>query len=252
VSEYVDAHAHLGPHGPFCIPAHGAADMVRRMDALGVERLVLSSHAAFSSDHKWGNDLAARACADHPGRIFAYAGANPNYPEEVREELKRCFSRPGFVGIKLHAVTHECKLEDPKYADAWQWAAERGCPVLVHYWDPSPICGPDNLKEVASRYAKVQIIVAHMGGLGTVHRALPDLAAEHPNLWFDTCCSRSSRGTIEYLIEKGLGGRLLYGSDMPFIDPGSQLGKVLYADIPEDSRAAVLGGNARRLFGWEN
>jgi hypothetical protein len=97
----------------------------------------------------------------------------------------------------------------------------------------------------------VQILLAHLGGFDRAYREVPALAGEFPNLWFDTSGSRHPRGMMEWLVRQGLAGRLLYGSDMPFIDPGSQLGKVLYADIPEEARAAILGGNARRLFGWE-
>ena len=247
MSGCVDAHGHLGRYGPFHIPRCEADDMVRRMDALGVERLLVASNAAFCSDYCEGNRLSAAAAERHAGRIFFYAVVNPNYPGEV----ERFADKRGFVGLKLHAAVHEHPLEGPGYRAAWDFAARSGCPVLVHYWDPSAHCGPDNLKAVAGRHPDVPIIAAHLGGFGTSHRALPELAAAHPNLWFDTCCSRSSRGTIAWLVARGLGERLLYGSDMPFIDPGAQLGKVLYADIPEDARAAILGGNARRLFGWE-
>jgi predicted TIM-barrel fold metal-dependent hydrolase len=104
---------------------------------------------------------------------------------------------------------------------------------------------------VASRYPEVRIILAHLGGVGNDYRSVAPLAEAHPNLYFDTCGSRHCRGTLEELVASGLGSRLLYGSDMPFIDPGSQLGKVQHAKIPEDVRAAVLRGNALRLFGWE-
>ncbi len=53
-------------------------------------------------------------------------------------------------------------------------------------------------------------------------------------------------------VVAGLGGRLLYGSDMPFIDPGSQLAKVQHANIPENVRQVILRDNAARLFGWRH
>jgi len=251
VTAYIDAHAHLGDYGPMHVPRSAPDDLVRRLDALGVERLLVAQNAAFCSDYREGNRLSAQASERHAGRLFFYAVVNPNYPGETGDELDHFAAKRGFVGLKLHAAVHEHPLEGPGYEAAWKFAERRACPVLIHYWDPSAHCGPGNLKEVATRHPDVRIIVAHLGGFGTKYRELPGLAARHPNLWFDTCCSRSSRGTIPWLVKNGLGQRLLYGSDMPFIDPGAQLGKVLYADIPEEVRAAILGGNARRLFGWE-
>lgn len=251
MSAPIDSHGHLGPYAPFQVPRYGAGDLVRRMDAMGVERLVLSSHAVFSSDVDWGNDLAARACAEHPGRIFAFAGVNPNYPDTAEETLRRAFACEGFLGIKLHAECHKHALEGPGYQKAWEWADENGCPVLIHFWRNSRQCGPENVRRTASRYPGVRIVLAHLGGTGSDYRSVVPLAREHDNLWFDTCGSRHCRGTIEALVAGGLGKRLLYGSDMPFIDPGSQLGKVQHASVPDDVRRDILRNNAMRLFGWE-
>lgn len=249
---YIDSHGHLGEYGVFRVPRGGADDLVRRMDRLGVARLVLSSHASFSSDLLWGNDLTAQAAERHPGRLFGYAAANPHYPEETAAELDRCFARPGFVGVKLHPSVHEHPLGGPGYDPAWAWVARRGVPVLTHFTLGDRRCGAEQVRQVARKWPSVRIILAHLGGSNRDSlRELPVLAAECPNLWFDTAGSRHYRGMLRTLAGAGLAGRLLYGSDMPFIDPGSQLGKVLYADIPDAAKAAVLGGNARRLFGWE-
>ena len=43
--------------------------------------------------------------------------------------------------------------------------------------------------------------------------------------------------------------RVLYGSDIPFVDPRGQLGRVAFARLPDDDLRLILGGNARRL--WE-
>ena len=43
--------------------------------------------------------------------------------------------------------------------------------------------------------------------------------------------------------------RVLYGSDVPFLSPVPQVGKVVYADIGETEKRMILGLNAARLFG---
>lgn len=250
MSGHIDVHAHLGEFGSFLMPRCGADAMVRKMDAMGVERMILSANMAFGSDHRLGNEEAAAAAAAHLGRIFFYAVANPNYPREMAEDLERLTGRPGFAGVKLHPTTNSVALEHESYEPAWALAESRGFPVLTHFWFGNGLCGAPNVKKVVARHPKVTLILAHLGGLEGAWRGVPQLAAECPALWFDTCGSRHPRGAIETLVEEGLASRLLYGSDAPWIDPGGQLGKVLYADIPEDARAAILEGNARRLFGW--
>ena len=49
----------------------------------------------------------------------------------------------------------------------------------------------------------------------------------------------------------GLGAgaaRVLFGSDIPLMDPRPQLGKILTADIGHDDKRQILGNNARRLL----
>jgi predicted TIM-barrel fold metal-dependent hydrolase len=43
--------------------------------------------------------------------------------------------------------------------------------------------------------------------------------------------------------------RVIYGSDVGGRSFGSQLGKVMAADIPEATRRQILGENLRRLLG---
>jgi predicted TIM-barrel fold metal-dependent hydrolase len=42
--------------------------------------------------------------------------------------------------------------------------------------------------------------------------------------------------------------RVLFGSDQPLMDPRSQLGKIITAEISEAAKRQVLGENACRLL----
>ena len=53
---------------------------------------------------------------------------------------------------------------------------------------------------------------------------------------------------IEQLGEEAGADRVLFGSDVPLMDPRSQLGKIITADITDEDKRLVLGGNARRLL----
>jgi len=41
---------------------------------------------------------------------------------------------------------------------------------------------------------------------------------------------------------------VLYGSDLPLMDPRSQIGKIITAQISDAAKRLVLGDNARRLL----
>ena len=44
---------------------------------------------------------------------------------------------------------------------------------------------------------------------------------------------------------------MLFGSDMPLMDPRLQVGRIVTADIPDEVKLKVLGLNAIKLLGLE-
>ena len=81
-----------------------------------------------------------------------------------------------------------------------------------------------------------------------MRRQAIDVALEHPNVYLETCSTFRTPGVIEQLVEEAGAERVLFGSDVPLMDPRAQLGKILTADISDDDKRLILGGNARRLL----
>jgi predicted TIM-barrel fold metal-dependent hydrolase len=94
--------------------------------------------------------------------------------------------------------------------------------------------------------------MAHMGGhpyaFGDWHRAVA-VAKMHPNLLLDTASSQIDNGMIEYAVAEIGAEKILFGSDMPLLDPHTQLAKVRGAEISREDQAKILGGNLVRLLG---
>jgi hypothetical protein len=70
----------------------------------------------------------------------------------------------------------------------------------------------------------------------------------YPNLYLDVSGFDPERGIVEKAVAVLGAGRVLFGSDAPGRSYAAQLAKVRYADIGEDERALILGGNAARLL----
>jgi len=51
------------------------------------------------------------------------------------------------------------------------------------------------------------------------------------------------------LVNEAGADRVLFGSDMPLMDPRSQIGKIITARISDEAKQKILGGNASRLLG---
>jgi hypothetical protein len=104
---------------------------------------------------------------------------------------------------------------------------------------------PIELVELAHRHPTVTIFCGHTGGnweLGI--RAIRTT----PNLYGDLCGSDPVAGFTEMAIRELGVERVIYGSDVGGRSFGSQLGKVMAADITDSARRMILGGNLRHLL----
>ena len=92
------------------------------------------------------------------------------------------------------------------------------------------------------------LILGHAGGRYRGHLAAAALAGRYPNVFVDTAGDCYALGLIEYLVNQVGAGRVLFGSDITWIDARTQLGMILDADLPTEAKQKILGENAARVF----
>lgn len=242
-----DAHCHMGYFRNFHIPRNDVHGMVEVMDHLGIDVMAVAHHAGISSDFRLGNDTVAEAITQYPGRVLGYAVINPNFPDEVEEELERCFRVPGFRAVKVHPELHDdYPLDGPNYRPMWEFANRHRLPLLSHTY-----FGGDRLDvfdRLAERYPDVTILLGHSGiDLGLTRSV--ELAERRPNIVLDLTGPLLWDGVVEQLLERLPAERLTYGSDIPFNNAALQLGGLLYARIDRGDKEKIAGLNAARIFG---
>jgi len=244
----IDAHTHMGPYFNFHIPNNDADGMVKVMDRLGISLACTSPHAGITPDFRLGNDIAYKAMQDYPGRFFGYITINPNYPEDIPQELERCYNR-SMRGIKIHPSSHGYPANGANFSPMWEFAQEKGLPVLAHSWAGDGNCSPTVLGKVAEQYPSVTIILGHSGGTMSGYYESIEVAKKRENIFLETCCSTVIYGIIEMLVNKIGADRILFGSDMPFVNANAQIGKILYAKISDEDKRKILGLNMARVLG---
>jgi predicted TIM-barrel fold metal-dependent hydrolase len=238
----VDGHAHIGPWFNFRIPEPYAEGMLRTMDHAGVHVAWITADASIGPDFRLGNALVADAVERYPDRFRGYVTVNPHYPDESLDELARRFDQ-GWRLVKFHTGTHQHAADGSGYRPIWEFAQAHRLHLLSHSF-PSP----ERLSRLAADYPDVSILVGHAA---SSPEAVPGLAAvcrERPNVYLDLCGSQLWRGLLEQMVTLAGPDRILYGSDIPFVDPRGQLGRVAFARLPDDTLCRILGGNARRLW----
>lgn len=242
----IDAHCHMGDsYGSNYIIDGSPQAIVRAMDSLGINFACVSHQASLGPGHNWGNDMAMKAASEYAGRFFVYCTINPFYPEDIPAELERCFKNEYVKGIKLHPHVHERTMEYKNYIPAYEYAAKKGCPVLVHVYSVEEI---RNMDRFASEYPEAVFIMAHIGGEASNMEKAIDVINRHDNIYGDFAVSRTWEGNVEWLVSEVGSEKLLFGSDAPFISPSPTITRIAMAEIGEEEKKNILGLNLKRIL----
>jgi len=240
----LDNHCHLGPHAGFYQPGNDAASFVRTMDRIGIDRACVFSTLAITIAMREGNDLSLQAARAFPDRLLAYAVPDPNQAGLVNDELRRCIDA-GAVGIKFHTQLHDYPFDGPAYQPAFVLADAHRLPLISH-----GVGSPDTLRRVARSYPNAHFIVAHVGAGGdqVARSGLLRVAAEEPNVYLDTASSVAPFGAFADVVRTVGAGKLIFGSDTPWMCFTHQIGRVLLAQISEEEKRRILGENLAQIL----
>ena len=241
----VDAHAHLGPFPMIHAPFADAAGLLASMDRVGIRLACVSSSYAICADYRRGNDEVAAVIRAHPGRFAGYGVINPHYPEDVERELARCLDELGCWAVKLHPAIHRYPPDGPAYHRTYAWMNERGGVILSHTFGDAR-----DLDRLSAAYPNVVFVQGHEAGAydGRLPSPFVPLLRERENIYLDTTLSIVRHGALETLVEAASADRLLFATDVPFLDNAHQLGRIAHARINEEDKRKILGGNALGLL----
>ncbi len=251
----IDAHAHLGPTQAF-EAYHGGMDaMIAAMDLLHIETTIFSAMPSLENEFEEGYRLSIEAMERFPGRFRAYAVFNPNWLEPSMHYIERLMAHPGFAGIKIHPAMHAMDPIDARYQPLWEMADEHKLAVLAHTWSPDPakpvqnLSVPERFAPVLERYTRLRVILGHFGGRDVGMRQAIALMNAYSHCYADLSGDCWEMGQLEWLCAQTDPSRILFGTDMNWIEGRYVFGHVLKARLSPEIKLAIFRENALRLFG---
>ncbi len=248
-----DQHSHLGSV-PGDSPEERMAFLVKCMDRVGVERLILSQ--GYSADQhpnppeqfRLENDRVIRAVKAFPDRAYGSVYLTPALLDFSMQELNRCV-RDGPM-VMIGEVEAEARCNVPEMDPIAEWAIANEVVILQHEWlkvggnEPGEST-PFDVVELAKRHPKLQIVCAHTGGNWELAiRAIRGTK----NVYAGIAGSDPTSGFVEMAVRELGAERVIYGSDVGGRSFASQIAKVEGANISESDKKLILRGNLRRLL----
>ena len=241
--EVIDFHGHQSPWD-FLGAFDDAPTMLGAMDACGIDRACLFN--IWHIDAHIGHEELAKFVSRHPSRFigFAYASA---LSDNMVEETRRVLDQHKFAAIKTYPPSGNIPINDPRWDQLYDLANERELALITHT-GMEPAAEPKYLADVAPRFPRVKFVAGHSGNIASQRRQAIEVAKQYPNIYLETCSSFRTPGVIEQLVKEARSDRILFGSDIPVMDPRCQIGKIITADISDDDKRLILGQNAKRLL----
>ena len=186
------------------------------------------------------------------GNILSFASLHPDCPDimELIEEIKHL----GFKGVKLHPDYQNFFVDEPRMKPIYKKLAQNNLITLFHagvdIGIPDPCkCPPERMKKALPWFDGGPVVAAHLGGCMLWYEVEKHLV-KLP-LYLDTsfCFSRTPVFLFRRIIENHGYGRVLFGSDSPWGEPGSEIKLIKNAIRDENAVNMILGENARELLG---
>jgi len=247
----IDSHAHYQPPGHatgagYMMREGDIDSMVRFNDRLGVEQFCVAPWIGIWSDCGAGNEAALSMRKKYPGRVYPYLLIDPNYVNDIEGEARKHHLEHGFPGIKMFYYRTQARYNDPMF-DSWWAIAEQNRLYALMDNCAYPTFLQD-VEDLVVRCPNVSFFLDHAGQSFEIATEYAPYARRYENVYLQLTYTTVTEGVIEYFCREGLADKVLYGTDAPMRDMRPQLSWVAFADVPEEDKRAILGGNMQRVL----
>ncbi len=159
----------------------------------------------------------------HPDNLIGFLSLDPTQPG-WQDEMIEGHQDLKLKGIKLLSMYAGFYPNDRRFDYLWEYATRHNLPVLLHTGTtfvaqaPLDCTLPRHLDDVAARFPKVKIIMAHLSH--PYEGECVVTIRKHPNVYAD-CSAIHYRPfqlyhSLMLLQEYGVWDKLLFGTDYPF------------------------------------
>lgn len=224
------------------------------LDALNIGKLFVTPGEAISYPGKAAKDYAYELCLESAGRMRFFEVFNPNNPEQSLANLESALPLPECAGIKIHPSSHQVFASDERYALAFAAAKKYNKPLLTHSWEVSsynPVqkfSVPGLFENHILAFPETTFILGHAGGRAGSFAEVVALCHKYANVMVDISGDYFHNGMIQNLVSALGPERILFGSDIDWIDPRCIQGILLGSSLSNADLLKIFKTNAERIF----
>jgi predicted TIM-barrel fold metal-dependent hydrolase len=239
-------------------------DMLRRMDASGIERSMLIAAKVGPADHRAcyhvPYSLVADAVQKYPDRFLGLAGVDPTEGMRGVRELERAVREYGFIGAHLYPHWFELAPDHARYYPFYAKCVELDVPIQLQVgqslvYDKSfprrSVGRPITLDSVACDFPELKLIGIHIGIPWT--EEMIAMAWKHENVFIGSDAHAPRywpQSFIHYINTYGQ-DKVLFGTDFPVLGFEETMKQIDELDLRPVPKQKFLRENAIRIYGLD-
>ncbi|MCP5367602.1 MAG: amidohydrolase [Hyphomicrobiales bacterium] len=237
-------------------------EMLRRMDAAGIERAFLIApkigQRGLPGCYHLPYGVVADAVRAHPDRFHGLAGIDPTEGMDGVRELERAVTELGFIGAHVYPHWFELAPDHARFYPFYAKCVELGVPIQLQVGQsliytprqPRRSTGrPITLDSVACDFPELKIIGIHIGI--PWHDEMIAMAWKHANV-FIGCDAHAPKywpeSFVRYLGSYGK-RKVIFGTDFPVIGFERAMDEIRALDLPAEVLRLLLRDNVLDIYG---
>jgi uncharacterized protein len=252
----VDFCAYLGDWPTYQLPYRTADGLISLMDRCGIDAACVSlAGGMFRFDAREANEELTGAIAAHRDRLWPIGTLDPTIPT-WEEDLDDGLDRLGLAGFRLHPTYHGYALGAPDVVRLATELAGARRPLFValqvdeeRYQHPAIRVPNVPIAEIAELIRQAPHTTLVLNNLKVEHAlsllgtGLDQNRVSQNRVFMDVNAMDMPFDALRSLVEAQGAGRLVFGSQMPFLYPEAALMLVAHAGLSIEEREAILERN---------
>lgn len=186
-----------------------------------------------------------------PDRLIGMIQVNPKDVTESLSAIDRWLGEGPMKGVYFSGGGPAAlPCNHPNVRALVERVSDVGGVIMQHTWyktggkQSAGESTPAELAQLAKRFPKQVFLCAHAGG--EWEKGIRAIKST-PNVWIETSGFDATAGFLEMAVRELGDRRIVFGSHLPSRSLGTELGKVLGAELTETNKHRILGENFRNL-----
>jgi hypothetical protein len=221
-----------------------AAALLAAMDGAGLDRALVWHLAQHDLSPPDGNRLLAEALAGCPRLVGTWALLPPQTGETIVPGFFAAMDAAGVRALRAFPEPHRFLMRRAVFGGFLDEVSDRRIPLLVSLergfnWPA--------VYDLLEAYPRLTCVLCDVGIWGQDRNVWP-LLEGFERVYAETSLVSLEAGGLEAGVRRFGAGRYLFGSAFPFRYPEAPIMDLLHADLPEEDKRAIAGGNLARLL----